>query len=75
MLMWQLRDSSDVKRNTDSIKTNPQNKRQIYMLLMTSYLPQTQYSVLEILVSVYQQRALFELTLYIMHTVTGRDYI
>ena len=43
------------------------------MLLLTSYLPQTQYSVLEILVSVYQQRALFELTSYIMHTVTGRD--
>ena len=70
--MWGLRDSSDVKWNIDSIKTNRQNKNR-HMLLMTVYLPQTQYSVLEILVSVYQQGVLFELTLYIMHTATGRD--
>jgi hypothetical protein len=38
---------------------------------MTSYLLQTQDSVLVILVSVHQQMALLELTLYIMHTVTG----
>jgi len=33
MRMWGLRDGRDVKRNTDSIKTNRPNKRQIYVII------------------------------------------